>query len=288
MTTARTNGTRKKTTLQADPKRKGVYAEVELVTPERAAEILEKFNPENRNLNRHQIETISDAIVADEWMLNGQTIGFDWNGMLQNGQQRLSAIVRAEKPAEVLVVYNLDPKSRATVDIGRKRTVADEFMMRGEANPIALAAILMMKKRIELQGRGRNVALTTIEAIKLLDQYPNVREAAELAQARRSDIEMPASVIGYCTLNFRELSIEQDNRFWDVFASGLFDGSGDPRFVYQRTIQRLARDRNFSTGVFTNKIALAALTTKAWNAFRADREIKVIRWLRNESFPKAV
>src|SRR4051812_25539667 len=88
-----------------------ITSEVELITPEIAERWLENNNPENRPLNRHAIEEIADQITAGDWALNGQTISFDTNDVLQNGQTRLSAIVRAGTAVEVLVVRGVAPSA---------------------------------------------------------------------------------------------------------------------------------------------------------------------------------
>lgn len=268
----------------------GITATVETITPAQAQKWLENNNPENRPLNRHAIETLSDSILNGEWALNGQTISFDTNNVLQNGQTRLSAIVRADTAVEVLVVRGVAPEARPTVDVGRKRTVADEFTIRGEDNPKTAASILMMIKKIDIpSGRGRNVALTTVDAIRLLDEYPDVREASALAVARRTSIDIPPSVIGYCTMHFRRLDKALDNEFWDVFLNAQFEGANDPRFVLQKTMNRLAKDTAFSTGAFVNKVYQAALTIKAWNAYHQERSIALLKYVpKNESFPTAV
>lgn len=282
MTTAR-----KRTT--STTAKSGLTAAVELITPAQAQKWLDDHNPENRPLNRHTVEEIADSILKDEWALNGQTISFDTDGNLQNGQHRLAAVVRSETPVEVLVVRGVAPEARPTVDVGRKRTVADEFAIRGENDPKTAASILMMVKKVDITGgRGRNVALTTVDAIRLLDENPDIREAAALAQVRRTNIDMPASVVGYCTMHFRRVNVELDHEFWDVFVNAQFDGGNDPRFILQKTMNRLAKDQNFSTGAFANKVYQAALTIKAWNAFRAERSISLLKYVpRNEPFPTA-
>jgi hypothetical protein len=271
------------------PKKAGIHTVVEKITPEMALEVLTNRNAVNRPLNRHHVEAISDAILANEWRNNGQTISFNTDDDLQDGQHRLSAIARSGVTVEALVAYNVDPESRPTVDVGRKRTVADELTMRGETGSTTIAAILMMKKRLEMPGSGRSVVLTTPAALRMLEELPDIREVAEQAQMMRGYIAMPSSAIGYCMLAFRELSKDDDKSFWEVFSTGQFDGSGDPRFVLHRTLGKLQKNPHFSAGQFTSKTQQAALTIKAWNAYREVREVQILRYTPSkEKFPKAV
>lgn len=265
-----------------------ITSEVMTITPEIANEMLKK-NTSNRNINRHHLLALSTAMERGDWHLNGQTVSFDTNGDLQDGQHRLAAVIKSGVPTQMLVVRGVDPEARATVDVGRKRTVADELMIRGEGNSKSLASIMVMVKRIDrMPGTGANVILTSVEAIDMLDERPQLRLAAAEAEIIRRQLPIPASVAGYCWDRFETISSETNAAFWEVFENGRFTGKADPRFALERTLNRLAADKTFSTGTFGNKIYLAALITRAWNAFREERPLQVVKHAKGRPFPAAI
>jgi hypothetical protein len=266
-----------------------ISSSVENITPDVALAWLD-LNRLNRNINRHHVMSLAAAMTRGEWHLNGQSISFDSTGTLQDGQHRLLAVVKSGQTVPMLVVRNVDPSARSTVDVGRKRTVADELTMQGEKNTILLGAILMMKRRIDdLTGRGANVVLTSIQATEMVAADPDYRTAASIGEHLRHHAPVTASVLGYTSYKFLKVSDRATvDRFWEPFMTGAFTGPGDPRFVLQKSLNRLATDKTFSAGQFSNKVLLAALVVKAWNAWRKGKSIQLLRHDKSAAFPKAL
>lgn len=122
-----------------------VTSKVETITPEIAREYL-KHNTNNiRRMSRLDINNYARAIMRGQWQLNGETIVFGENGVLQDGQQRLAAVVVANKPIQCLVVRGI--KDDVTVrDVGKRRTDSERAKSRGvdaSASVIAAANIIV-------------------------------------------------------------------------------------------------------------------------------------------------
>lgn len=62
----------------------------EVITPERAAEMLSK-NKSNRKINQANVRRIADDMLTGNYKLNGETIKFYADGTLADGQHRLTA-----------------------------------------------------------------------------------------------------------------------------------------------------------------------------------------------------
>lgn len=75
------------------------------------------------------------------WGITGDTVKFGSDGLLKDGQNRLSACVRSGKPLTTHVVFGIDPKLFARMDIGKNRNGADVFSIAGvpHANHVAAA-----------------------------------------------------------------------------------------------------------------------------------------------------
>jgi len=111
----------------------GIEARPIMLTPAVAAEML-KANLHNRKISQLVVERYVNEINNDAWMLTAQGIGFDRDGILNDGQHRLAAIVASRKTVPILFVYGLAPKSQEKVDRQRKRTLYDVFSLAGYAN----------------------------------------------------------------------------------------------------------------------------------------------------------
>lgn len=103
-----------------------MYTEIVTVTPELAAEWLKK-NTDNRALRNWHVESLASAILRDEWVLTHQGVAFSTDGRLIDGQHRLAAIVRANRPVLISVTRNVVESAFKTIDQGIKRTLSDVF-----------------------------------------------------------------------------------------------------------------------------------------------------------------
>lgn len=98
------------------------------ITPEMAKRWLEK-NPYNRNISRRTVETYAEAMRRNEWHSNGESICFDEDGNLINGQHRLAACVLANAPFCSTVVTGVLKQDSYIYDKGRNRTIRNTVMI---------------------------------------------------------------------------------------------------------------------------------------------------------------
>lgn len=118
-------------------------SEVVTITPEMAREML-KMNTRNRNISKERVALYAKRILKGEWKEDGQSISFDKNGRLLNGQHRLLAIIKAGKPITTVVVYDVEP-GIDTYDDQRVRRARDVAAIRGlPIQPSAVGAISMI------------------------------------------------------------------------------------------------------------------------------------------------
>ena len=101
-----------------------ITATVETITPTRAAELL-KGNRSNRPLNQNWVKTLAGIITSGKWKLTHQGIAIATDGVVVDGQHRLSAIVAANKAVQIMVARNAPTDVFDAIDGGKKRTVAD-------------------------------------------------------------------------------------------------------------------------------------------------------------------
>ena len=106
------------------PVAKKETSEVEVVTPEKAAQWLES-NTRNRRINQTHVRTMADEIIAGRWRVTHQGIAFGADGELYDGQHRLSAVVLANTSVSMRVTRGLPKASRDAIDVGKARQGAD-------------------------------------------------------------------------------------------------------------------------------------------------------------------
>ncbi len=118
-------------------KRQNLKVSIVLITQELATKWLEEKNTKNRYLSPKRVSNLTLAINAGDFVFNGDTIKFDFNGELMDGQHRLKAIVKADEKAvgkgiQIVIVEGLDPEARKYIDTNNKsRSLFDAIVMEG-------------------------------------------------------------------------------------------------------------------------------------------------------------
>lgn len=125
----------------------------ELVTPEKAALWL-STSPGNRNLRQHRVEAYRQAMLAGEWLENGDTICFYSDGGLQDGHHRLEACVKSGASFYTLVVRGLTKSAGLTKDTGAPRTNKDNLAFYENLAPEEAAIIDGLARHVIVHDQG--------------------------------------------------------------------------------------------------------------------------------------
>lgn len=100
--------------------------EFQMITPERASDLLANHNPSNRRLDMRHAQFLAQEMERGTFRPdNGDSIRIDTDGNIIDGQHRLAAIVKANKPVKMLIAKGVDRETFATIDTGKRRTVQD-------------------------------------------------------------------------------------------------------------------------------------------------------------------
>src|SRR5215831_7421198 len=94
------------------------------ITPTMAQEWLDK-NVHNRKLNTTRVRLYAKAMERGEWYTINQGIGLDKEGNLLDGQNRLAAVIEANKTVKMVVVTGLEKAAQIVIDTASVRTPAD-------------------------------------------------------------------------------------------------------------------------------------------------------------------
>ncbi len=86
---------------------KDIAVKVETITPPMAKEYLRANTNNYRKLSRSRVKQYAADISAGKWELNGETIVFDENGVLKDGQHRLAGVVMSGKSIQTFVIRGI-------------------------------------------------------------------------------------------------------------------------------------------------------------------------------------
>lgn len=261
--------------------------EIQTVTPGRAQQWLDR-NTKNRKLSKKTVNQLVGEINRGDWVLTNDAITFDDDGNLLNGQHRLHACVQSGQSIEVLVAYGLASESQLAMDRGKKRSLADQLDMRGEANFVNLAGALVHLYRWEHNApRHSTLRPSPKQGLELLDRHPNIRNSIAYGRAVNSSIRFNPSLGTFLHYTASLIEPEDADDFYGRLASGENLVRHHPIHTLRQTIEKdaIATKR-------LPKVTVHAYTIKAWNAYRNGEQLKVLRWraggAKPEPFPEAI
>lgn len=261
-----------------------------LVTVEMATEWMTR-NVCNRNIRKGRVALYARQMAEGLWELNGETLVFDVQGRLVNGQHRLSAIILSRTAIWMIAVFDVGLRAFSTTDAGMPRLCQDILGIAGETNAATLSAILavvwhLKTNRMNLVWGGNNSA-SSQEKSELLGKVPEVKNSIPVANNIKG--LCPPSAAGACHWVFSLIDQSAAARFFEYLISGAGLIDGDPilslrnRLILTRTGR--PQGRNSSR---INKQEATALIIKTWNLWRTGEKKKLMIWKSTEPFPAPV
>jgi hypothetical protein len=232
----------------------------------------------NRPIRWNDVDGYARDMKAGHWDgENGETLKIACDNTIPDGQHRLYACIKAQVPFRCLVVTGVAPEAQDTIDTGIKRKVSDQLMLRGESNYTLLAALARWSWRwlrgVRVRGGGSVPSPTPAELTEYIDAAPHLRDAAAFAaRARMSFRSLRGPVFGMAWLLFHEKDSLAANVFLERVLDGADIGLGHPAHTLRERLRRA-----YETGERLTEHEQLALVIIAWNAFREDRKLSIIK-----------
>lgn len=265
----------------------GTVARVALqtITPEVALTYLAK-NTRNRRISMTDVITLAETIRRGEWLFNGESIVFDSDGALADGQHRLQAVVVAETPITSLVVEGVQPrKAQMTMGQCRKRTLGSQLDLAGEKYCTALASAINVAHRLLLNDgdwshlrSGRQWVPSVPEGMAFLDAHPELRESVRVGdRARKALIRFPIGLAAGTHYAMSTVNKDDADMFWSLLGGDGHLDPGNPIELARRLFIRDAqKTKNQPRLLARVRCAYAVL---AWNYWRAGESRTVLKWV---------
>ena len=143
------------------------------LTPDLAAALLER-NPQNRKLSENQVEQFARDIATGNWAFNGESVIVSSDGLLNDGQHRCAAVLKAKKAIPVVLVVGAERETRVTLDQGKNRQISDYLAMEGHVGAPILASAAYIAWQVERYGfttRSKDFRPTKGELMGYIDAH---------------------------------------------------------------------------------------------------------------------
>jgi hypothetical protein len=251
----------------------------------------------NRPVSHRIINNYALDMLAGRWQHHHQGIGFDTDGNLIDGQQRLMALVQAAtdgaldgdtkvEPQPKLkvkfqVTYGLEPQVFTVVDRVRVRSNDQILAMAGYHNSITIAAVArILYLYLHYDYRlWRRVRVTPEDILNLIKET-NLEEYMPMgAKLKVAGIIPSAAIVAYyiCHKAFPDGPHEE---FIEGLVSGVGLYSDDPRWALRNFLTKSIRHKHRR-----NSYTHIAVYIKAWNEYVMGARRTVISFRKNERLP---
>jgi putative intracellular protease/amidase len=255
---------------------------------------LDTTDVSNRGVQQQRVHKYARRMMTDKWSTTGETIKFDPDGNLLDGQHRIWAFLETQfEEMEFLVMRGVPRESQVHMDTGSSRTTADTLSMRGIPDGRLLSAAIKLVTQYEAGvtpgGGGWRFQPDNEDVLDAVALRPNLRVSADYIATEpgfKAFGKPSAMVFAHFITTSQNPAMAQS--FWKRLLEADYRGQGDP---IMRLRERLLIAKATRQGA-PNTSAICAMTIKAWNAFVRNRPIGPLHWSQNgerpEKFPKAI
>lgn len=157
-------------------------------TPEMAREAREKTNFQNRKFNKNWVRTLANEMLDGKFKLNGETIKFDKEGNLIDGNNRLKALeLSGETNPSIkvpfIVVEGVEREDATTIDVGMKRVLEHHLQFMSTCYEKGSAAIVRQFINLNNHRLSQGASTTTLKYTntEMVDVYKHYEQQFGIA-----------------------------------------------------------------------------------------------------------
>ncbi|MEJ0020702.1 MAG: hypothetical protein WDN25_29970 [Acetobacteraceae bacterium] len=242
-----------------------------VVTPA-VAEWLLKLNTSNRSLSKIDIARFSAILERDLWVNTGEPIIVSREGILNDGQHRLTAILQTGISTVCDVRFGIERAAFVATGGARRRSTADILHIGGVENPKACAAIAKVVWHFDhgsIAQAGHPVE--PAELRKLIESVPAVSAAAAILKSLNLVVLQRPWFGSAIALFIRRTDADTAH----AFALAVDEGQGEPNNPARRLHERLVQEALSRAKVPTSDRLI--LVVKSWNAWVQHRPVNLLR-----------
>jgi len=234
------------------------------IDPTAAADILKTRNKGNRPPKPNKVHQFAESMASDNWGLTGDTIKFGSDGRLLDGQNRLSACIRANRKFSTHVVFGIDPGLFGRMDIGKPRNPADILHIAGYKYASTLAAAIRWAYLIDTDPYNRSTLQPEFVLELAKKKYNDIEPFVRIGRDINRQFAHPAGQIAALIYKFSK----SDNKKSDDFVRAWLKGERNGKYQIIDTMQALLHSQRANNNGRIHELTRASIIVKAWNIFR--------------------
>ena len=274
-------------------KKSDISVSLVYITPEIAEHYL-SYNTQNRKESVSSISFLTQQMNKGLFIENGESIVFDKNMKLTDGQHRLMAIINSGKSYHIPVVKGVNIKSMATYDTGKNRSAADVLSINGFKNANLLSTFIKLINKYEKNGSKASKPLSYSRDEQLTNQ--------QILNYCKDNYDWLYRIILDVTNIYVKSEIKVISKSYFCYMVYMIGGKNPDQMVYQfmKNIYGLNRTQDTATSYLYSKLYkskvnkeplgfywVLGMTIKAWNYFiDGNPSVRFFRFSTEQELPK--
>lgn len=248
-----------------------ITTELVTITPQLAKEMMARNGP-NRPIKPSVVSRIASDIKKGHWKLTGETIKFNINGELMDGQNRLRAVIETGEPIQTLVVTGIDADVMPAIDTGASRSMADILAIRGYeyCTLRAAAANWLLAIKQDNPHRSRTSRYDLLDNIEKHDTFHSAVRVFNQTKKSKAIGPPPSLMVAMHYIGSKLLKKPATaDAFVTVFETGEMTYKGDAALVWRERLIRQQRKHE----PMHRTVHLYGLIW-AWNNFSVEKAVE--------------
>jgi hypothetical protein len=269
------------------------YGTKTLMFDRELAEAVLKLNTGNRRVNRRKIEQLVRQMKAGEFENTGEPIIISAEGVINNGQHRLLALVEADISLDMDVRFGIPRKAFSKTDTGTSRSSGDVLTIKGvgAGGQVASAVRLLVLYHRGLPGSIREF-VSNDEVAKAFDGWLDIEDIVGRVNKHAFPKAVKSTPLYATAFLASRTSGKGKLEAWlDAVATGLEVSRDNPAYQLR---ERLMRGIDAAIGTREGQLERFALMVKSWNLWAKGETItkREFRWTSEgknaEDFPTVI
>src|SRR4051794_21264251 len=258
---------------------KAFYGTRTLVFDRALAEAVLSYNTANRRVNRRKLDVLAQQMENGQFENTGEPIIISAEGVLNNGQHRLLAVVEADAVVDMDVRFGIPRRVFTKTDTGAPRTGGDVLTIAGAAHggAISSAVRLLILYRRGLPDSIRQF-VSNAEIASAYEAWSDIAEVAQRVQAYNFPKGIRSTpLLATAYLASRSPGKAKLDGWLHTLATGLDATRGNPAWQLR---ERLMRGIEAPIGTREGLLERFALMVKSWNLWSIEETVamKEFRW----------
>jgi len=250
---------------------------IEVITPERAQELIERAKP-NRIIRPLIVSGIAADMLTGRWVCNGETIIIAPSGRILDGQHRLLGCITSGVPFQTYISYDVPEDAFDTIDSGRVRTAADILQTKGYTTTNITAAASRYAQNY-ISGGSLENSIPRLLVTGFVVRHPYINTICKIVDGSGKMLPRTAlSTVLFLANTNRSYEVEAD-KFLEGVHTGVNLQKGDPRLTFREWYMQEGQRTRKGAGIPTTTAIGAVI--RAWNAYVSGRGLISIRMIDN-------